>query len=328
MEKRRLQRTGGASLTVTLPKQWILKEGIQPGQQVAMYAQSSGTLLIKPLPAAAHTDPARLTIQDLTPDMVTREAVALFIAGANEIEFYQPDLTHAQRSYIRAIAERLIGFEIIDESADKVVLRNILDMAKLPIPDIVDKMFLLSRSMLHDAINAALADNTDSAADIVDRDFEIDKLYLVINRQFQCVLNDRILEEDLGISRSRMSYYRTVARQLERIADHAVKIAKTLMPAQPLSPAAAKQIQPFIHQLFAVMQDAQHTVRGADQVRAHTILNQGKKLEQAHGRLLLSKVKDTPLLITLLDSLDRTGGYLMNIAEATIDHSIFIDSPR
>src|SRR3989344_3085203 len=321
MEKRRLQRTGGASLTVTLPKEWVKKQSLSGSQQVAMYAQSSGTLLIKPMPISGTPSPAILNFKNLTPEMGMREAVALFIAGVNEIEFRSANLTQTQRSHIRSIADRLIGFEIIDESSDKVVIRNILDIAKLPIPDMVDKMFLLARSMLEDAINAAIEGNADTAQDIIGRDREIDKLHLVITRQFHSVLADRILEEELGLDRSAISYYRTAALQLERIADHAVKIAKTIVPSKSVNASTTKALSPALTELFNIFSDVKTMSRTANQGLAHKVLNQGNDLEDRLVRLRQQSRQNTALFVILLDSLDRTRGYLMNIAEATIDHA-------
>ena len=204
MDKRKLQRTGGASLTITLPKSWIESCNLTHQQEVNMFTQASGTLLLKPAPTEKENQ-TTLNITSLTEDMITREATALYIAGVNEIRFESTTITPAKRSQIRTIIQRLIGSEIIDESSEKVLVRNILDIAKLPIGDIIDKMFLVATSMLEDAIDGVLTSNQQKTHDIADRDLEIDKLYLIITRQFNAILNDTISEEELQLSRIDLS---------------------------------------------------------------------------------------------------------------------------
>lgn len=322
MDKRKLQRTGGASHTVTLPKHWIEARRLSLKNEVWMYAQASGTLLLKNAPAP-NPAPTVLAISAKSPETITREATALYIAGINEIEFYDPKLTQAQRTHIRNLIQRFIGFEIIDEASEKIIVRNILDIAKLPISDVIDKMFLVARSMLHDAIESVIKNNPALSQDLADRDFEIDKLYLIINRQFHSMLEDRVTEEDLGITRSSLNYHRTVALQLERIADHAVKIAETSQPKHtPLGGAMEKSYRPVISQLFALIERVQSMTETVNEQQAHRILNENSGLEKNIIRLRTAPKKETPLYIILEDSLDRVRGYLMNIAEATIDHAI------
>lgn len=323
MEKRKLQRTGGASLTVTLPKKWVEEQRLKHGQQVAMYSQGSGTLLIKTVPEYEGTVPVVLNVKDLSPDTAMRNAVSLFISGVDEITFLSPGLTKAQRSHIRSIIDRLIGFEIVEESSDTVLIRNILDITKLPIPDMVDKMFLLARSMIADAIDAALHKDIDSAQDIISRDRDIDKLYLVINRQFHSVLEDRMVEEDLGLDRLGVSYYRTIASQLERIADHAVKIAAEITHNDSMKPATAKTLAASIRQVLQLLDDTKKVARTISQELAHELLDQSNSVENSLTKIKQKHQQHSALALTLLDSLDRTRGYIMNIAEATINYSTY-----
>lgn len=63
-------------------------------------------------------------------------------------------------------------------------------------------------------------------------------------------------------------------------------------------------------------------VRIVNQKTAHSILNKNTSFEQALIRQRRRSPEATSTTILLEDSLDRVRGYLMNIAEATIDHAI------
>ena len=187
----------------------------------------------------------------------------------------------------------------------------------------VDKMFLLARSMIADAIDSALQKDIDSAQDIISRDRDIDKLCLVINRQFHSILEDRITEEDVGLDRLGISYYRTVALQLERIADHAVKISTAVTQDDSMKSASAKILTESAKQILDIFDDTKKVILTVSHDLAHKLLDQNNHLEDTLLRIRQKHQQHSMIGITMIDSLDRTRGYLMNIAEATINYSTY-----
>ena len=48
MYKRKVQKTGGSTYFVTLPKAWAESVGIEPGVEVTLMPNDAGTLLLVP----------------------------------------------------------------------------------------------------------------------------------------------------------------------------------------------------------------------------------------------------------------------------------------
>ena len=48
MESRKLQKTGGSTLIVSLPKKWIKKNNLKTGSEVRLIKQPDGTMTIDP----------------------------------------------------------------------------------------------------------------------------------------------------------------------------------------------------------------------------------------------------------------------------------------
>ena len=48
MESRKLQKTGGSTLIVSLPKKWIKKNNLKQVQEVRLIKQPDGTMTIDP----------------------------------------------------------------------------------------------------------------------------------------------------------------------------------------------------------------------------------------------------------------------------------------
>ena len=49
MESRKLQKTGGSTIIVSLPKKWIKKNRLDAGSEVRLTKQPDGTLTIDPV---------------------------------------------------------------------------------------------------------------------------------------------------------------------------------------------------------------------------------------------------------------------------------------
>src|SRR3990167_1699823 len=222
METRKVQLTGGSSLAVTLPKEWADRFGLKGKDSVHFFTQQSGLLVIQPDAQREQLLRAALNVEGLTGDAVTRELIALYIAGSDEVLVKSTGISRAQRNRIREINQLLIGFEIISESSEDILIRNVLDPAKLPTVQNIEKMFIIAEAMFRDAMSAVMRRDESLAQDVIDRDFEMDKLHLILLRQFTISIQGLVHDEQIGLSQLDLSYYNHVATQLERIADHAV----------------------------------------------------------------------------------------------------------
>ena len=322
MEIRKLQLTGGSSLAITLPKKWVDHFGLKSKDTVVIYSQKSGSLIIQPARYKEQLLKTVLKIDGLTKDMLTRELIAHYISGSDEVTIKSKKITRDRRNRIREILQSLIGYEIIDESSEEVFIKNIFDATKFPIIQNVEKMFVIVKSMFNDAIKAITQNNNPLASDVIDRDFEIDKLRLAIMRQFYALIQGRVYDEEIGLSQADTNYYEHVATQLERIADHAVKIARTVITADKKSESlVSSRLKNIVKKILPLLEYSEEAVRELDKTLAHIILEKNPEIERT---LLLDRdVKSFEEMI-VVDSLDRLRGYVMNIAEITIDQAIVV----
>ncbi len=312
MEKRKLQATGGASLTLTLPKAWVSDNGLRSKDQVLIIPDGQA-LVVKPLSAQASESKIDIDVDSLTGDWLARELVSAYISGADKITFRSKKISPAQRAIIQKALQLLFGFEILEETSKKIYIKNIFDDAKLSVPESTQKIFLIARTMFEDALKAAANGDQNLALAIEQRDLEVNKLLCVVRRQFYSLLKGKTEG-----SVAELGYYVDVAIQLERIGDHAVQIAKVAAASsKPLSPYANFQdIQTQVKDLF---DDTDKVVTTLDKSLAHKILDQDEALRRLVGGPAGAKKSSERLLIE--NSLDRLRGYIMNIAELTIDYS-------
>jgi phosphate uptake regulator len=312
MEKRKLQATGGASLTLTLPKAWVSASGLRSKDQVLVIPEGN-SLVIKPIAAQAPETKVDINVDGMTEAWLARELVSAYISGADKITFRSKKISPTQHQIIQKALQLLFGFEVLEETSKKVYIKNIFDDAKLSVPESTQKIFLIARTMFEDALKAAAAGDRNLALAIEQRDLEVNKLLCVVRRQYYSLLKGKTEG-----SPAELGYYVNVAIQLERIGDHAVQIAKVAAgSAAPLSPY--DDFDAIKTHVAALFDDVQKVVTSLDKRLAHEILDQDDALRQLISGPKRAKKSSERLLIE--NSLDRLRGYVMNIAELTIDYS-------
>ena len=115
MEIRKIQQTGVSTYIVSLPKQWADHVGLTSSMNVGITTGPDGSLLISsPSPTKKQLD-----VTNRTGNMLVREIIAFYIAGFNVIELVSKRITAGHKQTIRQITHKLIGPEIVEETADK-----------------------------------------------------------------------------------------------------------------------------------------------------------------------------------------------------------------
>jgi phosphate uptake regulator len=314
MERRKLQATGGSSLTLTLPKTWINRLKLKSKDEVLVNT-AGPVLTIRPAGLSKQEITIDISMDHLPDKWLLREMIGAYISGADKIILRSQRLTPDQNQAIRQAVQLLFGFEILEETSQKIVAKTVLDDAMFPVSESTLRIFMIVRSMFVDSLKAAQAGDKDLATDIKLRDYEVNKFLHAIKRQFQEILSGKVegnIEE--------VSFYRSVAVQLERVGDHAVKIAELASTNRTDSAKLSSTFPVIQDAIHGLLKDAESMVRHLDKQQAHKVLDSDAELE----RLIYSskRMKQSYEGAIIEDSLDRLRGYLMNVAELTIDYAL------
>jgi phosphate uptake regulator len=318
-----VQKTGGATYFVTLPKEWAQSVGIEPGAIVTLMPNDSGALLLVP---ASLPGKNRCTIElkEWDFDRFERAIISRYIVGFDMIEIRSERIRPEQRRMVREIAQGLIGLEIFEETQSAVVLHALVNVRDFPVTRTLGRIYDITRAMLSDAVTAFCEHDEELARDVVERDRDVDRLVLLVARQFSLLLRDQLLEDDVGLSRLQFLHYHTVADQLERVADHAAKISKaTLALDKAVLKEVAKEIRARADDSLSVLERAVHSFEEASADLANTVLRDKERTEE-----LFAVTRETaaerqpvasPAISIVVDSLLRIREYGFNIAESALD---------
>ena len=328
---RRIQKTGGSTYIVSLPKTWVTARGLKAGDVLMFSPRSDGSLAVY-AEEGAQRDPMRRRI-DVTNSMegnhLFRLLVAEYIAGAPLLEVHTPDRMNAKtRDIVRGFAQRMIGPEILEETADAVVLQDVVGANPLPIPSVVRRMHQMVRAMHADAMAALRDRDPQIARDVIERDWEVDRLHWFIQKQVTTALRDVRTLTSIGLTLPECTTYLQASKVLERIADHAVRIAQTVdLLAKDRPPAGLlKELEEMAATGATALADALDALDGKDLPKANRVIDSaervGRQREAVLRELSTKRGRLAVGLAYVLESLERSAFYASDLAEIAINHAI------
>ena len=325
METRKVQVTGGSTYTVSLPKDWATDNDVSAGSVVRFHSEED-VLLLSPQ-REEDREEGRLSIDGLEGDQLTRAVMTMYVSGFDVIRFEAARVTAGQRRTIREATQGLVGLEVIEETGDRVVLQDLLDSSELSVHNAVTRMRLVALTMLADAVTALVEDDDALAHDVIERDDDVDRLYYMVSRVFRTVLRNPAAATEIGFQRETVFDYQSAARQLERIADHATKIASISLEVATVDSAVSEGLRDLQEAAEAVPETAMDALLSADSDEAVDLASDARAdlpvIDARAGEVgdVIRDLEDAELaqsLALVVDSLSRTADYGGNIAESAL----------
>jgi phosphate uptake regulator len=333
---RRIQKTGGSTYIVSLPKTWVTHRGLRAGDILLFSPRSDGSLTVyaEETPPQEGTRRQVAIANEMEPDHLFRLLVSEYIAGAPLLEVRTSGRMSAKtRDVVRSFAQRMIGPEILEETADAVVLQDVVGANPLPIPSVIRRMHQMVRAMHSDAM-AALKDLDSSIAkDVVDRDWEVDRLHWFIQKQVTSALRDVRMLTSLGLTLPECTTYLLASKSLERIADHAVRIASTvqMFGRERPPPAVVVELEGMATAAARSLADALDSLESADLSKANAVIDAngpiGRQREKILRELTTKRGRLAVGLAYVLESLERSAFYASDLAEIAINRSVESPAP-
>jgi phosphate uptake regulator len=322
METRKVQVTGGSTYTVSLPKEWATENDVEAGSVVEFHSEED-LLLLSPRREEERTE-GTLDITGLEDEHeLTRAVMTMYVSGFDVIRLETTRITAAQRRIIREATQGLVGLEVIEETSERVVLRDLLDSSELSVHNAITRMRLVSLTMLEDAVEALIDDDDDLAQDVMERDDDVDRLWYMVSRVFRTVLRNPTAATEIGFPRDTCFDFQSSARQLERIADHATKIAELALELEEVPDSAVGPLRALREEAATVPELAMDALLTDDPEEATELATSARaRIDDVDGkaREVDKEIRELDPgtaqgLGLVVDSLSRTADYGGNIAE-------------
>jgi phosphate uptake regulator len=265
-------------------------------------------------------------VGEKTGDDLIRDIIGCYVGGYRIIEVTSQHMSPAQKKDLHQIVNKLIGPEILEETINKVVIHDLLSSEELQSEKALRRIKTVVKSMIHDSFVSLMNNDEDELAmDVIQRDDDVDRLNLLISRQFTEILRTGSVKQELQNPIHAFNYMQA-ASNLERIADHAHRIAQIAREYNcTLADDLKEELLTIESQLCSLIDDSLSHLLQTNSDKANEMIDTIREIQMgAAGIAVVSdNLGKSEMLkrLALAASLERMFDYIMNICELTINLS-------
>jgi phosphate uptake regulator len=335
-EVRKVQLTGGSTYIISLPKKWVEQVGINRGSMMSITQRDDLSLLLQPqsVKGDEETRKALINVSDeISPDSLMRMVLSAYLIGYNIIQLKNPNkrIDLVQRYTVKDFTrKKLVGTEILSDLPNELTLQVLLSHEELSVKDALRRMSLIASSMHRDAIATLTFDDPQLAKEIIAVDDEVDRFSFYIIRLLKAAVTDTQVLREIGLHSPRECLgYRLLTKSIERMADHASKIAHNSLSLilNKIDNEIVKELQSLSESALMVFEDAVDALFEENYSTADKVMEMAERTREMEAGAIQKIIKyanpeDVPAFRLIIESILRTSEYGSDIAEIVLNLTI------
>jgi phosphate uptake regulator len=233
MEVRKLVKSGYASLVIAVPKAWLTKNKLKAGNLIYIKEEKNKLIIgAESKPSQAISNEITIDIDGKDPSLIPYDVISAYLNNVKYIVIKGKQLSKVVGIVKKSLSD-LIALELIDESRERIVARNFLNLDDIDLKVLIRRMDNIIRSMIIDTKEGI--NHPDMVPMIVSRDKEINRLSFLVYKILKTAFLDKSLLDKLQIEELDILRYWQVNIHLEKIGDcikHMVNIVGKMKPTQ------------------------------------------------------------------------------------------------
>src|SRR5487761_1002794 len=259
IQLRKVQEMGGATLLVSLPKEWVRSTPLKKGSVLSIESSGGGGLLIYPAQISSNSRPEKEIEIEYPSKFETAglpgEITGAYLLGYDLITIKgKHRISSKDRETIIASIKGLIGLEIVEEDAVSITSQFLVDNTAVEPSKIFRRINAIVRAMVSDTIKQLASDESIKFESVAQRDDEVDRLHFLIVRLIRSAIRDPRAAGKFGLSSIDCLDYRVAASSLETAGDYAVELSNAVSDLGTVSKHLQEQITG-ITDLLDIIQD-------------------------------------------------------------------------
>ncbi|MHA1785663.1 MAG: PhoU domain-containing protein [Candidatus Helarchaeota archaeon] len=331
IETRKVQITGGGSFIITLPKEWAKDMRLEKGSSLNLLTQPDGNLLITSGKLVKTSEKKKEFDIDLHNDakLLFRQLIGAYIMGFSTfIIRSKKKIGQAFRESVINFTKSTIGPEIMEEAMATIKIKDLLNPAEIPLVNTINRIYLITKTMHEDAIRALINKDISLLEDIIDRYSEEDRLNWMIARHSNMLMTDMMLSKQMKINQTAANYFANISKFIERIADHAVRIADNIkiIVESKMNDETIKLIEKANKIALEILDNSLENTKRKSMENANNNIESITKLIEACNEInkiaFQMKGKESVAISYIAESIRRTGEYSIDISELNINFLI------
>ncbi len=329
-ESRKLQRLGGTSLYVSLPKRWTDKLQLKQGDKITLILQPDGAMSV--YPTAQQEKPREIILDVKAEDSrqsLKRAITAAYVDGFDIIKMKAKErLLEEQHDIIREVIDGLFGLEVIEVTRNMITVQCLLKQT-LPIEKTIQRIHNIIMSTFSETISALKEHDVHLVKGLTRRMHDIKRLSLVTHRLLRSLILFPRSSEQTNVTLIDCADYQQILYIINEIADNVNKISEAVVMLSEY--ALPKYIIDPLYQIFIHIQEfyceSIQVLLSKDVQRANRLLDSTTTLDDMWRLFIEANEKSEISSLTLayayllIDNLKQIQRYATEIAEITIDRA-------
>jgi phosphate uptake regulator len=327
METRKVQRLGPSTLAMTLPAEWTQDYSVEKGDEVSLRMDGNGPLTVLPESVQSEDSEVVVGASGLSADALERAIVGQYVLGRRTIHVEVDEGETLQSTHINAVynAEtQLMGLGVVEETPDSIAIRCSVDAEDFTLDNLLERLESTGSTMRNEAIKALAHQNSDLAQRALNRERQANKIFVLLLRLIFTAHQNPMLARSVGLSDTfPLIGYRSVAKNLELIADNAEDIAETALEAEghtlDIDQATMRRIHEFTDRVDQLSEQAVAAAVERDYDTAAEVRESFTEVDGLEQDILgdLPELSNNQLLDVreVLVGLDQTAQYSVRNAE-------------
>jgi phosphate uptake regulator len=334
VELRKVQLVGLSSFSVTLPPDWIKENKIKPSDQVTITREEDGSLRLNPGIIREEEKEVKITIDaDRCKDsgLLKRIIIGGYNRGCDSIEVVSKHtISENHRREINDATEGLMGIGVVESTSNRIMLQSMVDPSKFPLGPLLKRLYELVSSMYQDALQALKAKDPSLAANVIQRENEVDRIYWLVGRQIAAAEYDKSVLKKIGLKGTPdLALYIAISPRIWAVATYAADIAKNQLALgkNGINDADLQEVVQLGKMTHELLSNAGEAFFKGDIVLANRTVEALGPFEERREELITKLgpriFKDVQVglhLINIIRGLNRIARYGKFIAEITIDY--------
>jgi len=310
MQLRKLQEMGGATLLVSLPKEWTRKASLKKGSIVSLDEAADGGLLIYP-PKDGNEEHVGREITIAYPSKFSNEGIpneitAAYLLGYDLIKIAgREGISSRDRSRIISSIKLLIGLEVVEEDARTVTSQFLVDKMAVEPSKIFLRISTIVRAMIADTLRQLSSPEVSNFESVAQRDDEVDRLHFLLVRLIRSAVREPLSASKFGLTAIDCLDYRVAASSLETAGDYAVELSNSVSRLMGMPSEVRKKVEEIKDLLDVLQANAVRSFVQRDFRLAQRVLDDSQKLQRLIT-LLREVSSDSPAeIFHLADTIER-----------------------
>lgn len=333
MEGRKLQLAGKSTFLVSLPKRWVTASGLKAGDTLFVETSGDGSISVRSRSPERLGSRRKVFVErDAgSRDHLLRKLMGAYVAAFDliEVRFASADGPFV-RKVAREFCHRVIGPAVIEEGPGTLLVQDLSDPSELSSEKCLRRMHLTVRSMLDDAVRSWVEGDASLAPEVDLRSQDVDRLFWMISKQYHLAQVARPLSPE-RLPAPVLHAHRSVARSLQRVGEHAQRIARAWGPTnrtRTLDPTFLEDLGRAGTSAIAILDTAFRSFAARSLDEANGAIDarpdHQRRVDALFRRASVRKGDELLALGSVVDSLGRAAVYASEVAEEAIDLTILL----